>query len=96
MTHTWEIFEWMKAEFEEGRDEINRRCREFQDDHMAAAFQALLDGDTYGRDLSLENVKKAPEMRKAAIEELWFRIGEKYGISREEGRAILNRINTKI
>ena len=73
----------MIAEAKEGCAKLDEMAQRYEADHFSAAFQALLGGDRYARNLSLENVKKTPEMLIDAKIELWFKIGEKYGWSRE-------------
>ncbi|MGI9490479.1 MAG: hypothetical protein ACR2RF_32220 [Geminicoccaceae bacterium] len=85
----WVKFGKMKAEFEKGAAEIRERAEFVQKDSIEAGFAALLDGDTYGRDLSCEKAAAVPQITQDAILELWFRIGEKHGIGRGEALGVM-------
>lgn len=82
----------MQAEFKEAVREINERAAEAQHDCMKAAWAALGDGDTAGRDISLEKALNIPEITRDAIVEAGIRIGKKYGLSENLMRAHIARM----
>ena len=79
----------MVAEFRDACSAIDRRAAEVGKDRLSSAFQALLTGDTVGRDRHCDMATKVDETARRAKTEAWLRVGEKYGLDRETAERLL-------
>ena len=88
----------MKAEFEAVCARIDQKAAEAQQSVMSDAMQAILAGQYQERDRLLKKVGHqgdgtVSEATQKAKMEAWFRIGEKYGITRETATSWLREIS---
>lgn len=74
----------MKAEFEAACAAIDERADAATQDSVRSAFASLMAGDLEGRDKGCDLAGRALDAKARAKKEAWYRIGEKYGISREQ------------
>lgn len=84
--------EQMKAEFLGAVAEIRARADEAQMDSLRAAFAAISEGDTAGRDLSCEKAANISQITRDAIIEAARRIGRKYGLSEDAMAEAIDRM----
>lgn len=85
----------MTAEFKAAVAQIRARAEEAQRDSLKAAFAALKDGDTIGRDLSCEKAAAIPEITRDAICEAARQIGRKYGLSEDAMARHIDRLTSQ-
>lgn len=89
------MIERMAQLFRQACSKIDQRAESAQQQTMGEAFQRLARGDEAGRDRMLKKCEGIPEVARRAKVEAWIRIGEWFGLSREECEATAEQMLNK-
>ena len=85
----------MQQQFRLACSAIDRQADKAAKQCMADGMALLLKGDTAGRDRMVAKIKGIPEVIWRAKVEAWCRIGEEFGLDRDECEAEAQRILAK-